>query len=188
MSSRKRKPDTTQKSVSFQITSQGIREETTGNLYDTIRIRKPKQPSDPHPDRCVSYECDQYESEVYKVQYKWKGATIEYNTKHCKTGKIPTVVSPLLCGMLSTEHIKVFDKDTKTYIQDRHTAWTSTERCLCSKGCALAMSMISAMIPARQIHIHKIRQDNDHINSLFPSVSSLVTPQEMDQFVQISNY
>ena len=188
MSSRKRKPTTSQKAVSFLLTNQGIREEKTGNLYDSISIKKPKQPSEQHPDRCVNSECDQYESEIYKVQYKWKGATIEYNARHCKTGKIPTVVSPLLCGMLSTEHIKVFDKETNKYIEDRNKAWTSTERCLCSKGCALAMSMLTAMIPARQIYIHKIRQNTDEINNLFPCISSLVTPLEMDKFVQISNH
>ena len=114
----------------------------------------------PHPEHCSSKGCDNFEREIFKVQYRWNGWTIEYNARHCKTGTIPAVVSPLLCGLLSAEHMKIYDTEKEEYVKNPDVR-TSAERCLCSRGCGLAMSMIDTIAPSKPIFVHKIIEIRD---------------------------
>ena len=116
-SQQKRKVVLTNKSSSFVLTSGGLKDENTGDLYGIVGVKKLPEK---HSDHCSPAECDYFESEIFKVQYKWKGSTIAYNVKHCKTGKVPAVVSPLLCGLLSTDHIHIYDEEKRVYSRSKY--------------------------------------------------------------------
>ena len=74
----------------------------------------------------------------------------------------------------------------KEYIHDPNT-WSTKQRCLCPRGCALAMSIINTIVPSQAVYIHKIKQTEETVNTLFPTITSLVTPLDMDRFVQLTD-